>query len=213
MPTYLSRADRLHVCNILCLDCRLADRAATAQIEREGTVEFSHPESGNVNVEPPLELESHRWRWQACRQRAEFLALKHACSILRQSSNPVCGSWKSQAAQSLTCSIMEKPHSGLDDVWESYSHALEKGCLGERGREKRSRPPKIWDCYVMTQRYWSHSSKSQKSYISAGRPMMDNGHWKQNQTLFALATVMMSKVYVHHWQTPLLMIPHKGLPS
>ena len=27
----------------------------------------------------------------------DILILKHACSILRQSYNPVCGSWKSQA--------------------------------------------------------------------------------------------------------------------
>ena len=31
-------------------------------------------------------------------------------------------------AQSLTCSIMEKPHTGLDD-WECYCHDLAKGCL------------------------------------------------------------------------------------
>ena len=29
---------------------------------------------------------------------ADILFLKHACSVLRQSSNPVCGSWKSQAS-------------------------------------------------------------------------------------------------------------------
>ena len=44
-----------------------------------------------------------------------FLMYVH--SILRQSSKPVCGSWKIQAKQSLTCSIMEnqKPHAGLND--------------------------------------------------------------------------------------------------
>ena len=37
-----------------------------------------------------------------------------------------------QIAQSLTCPIMEKPHSGLDDCLNmllSCTHALEKGCL------------------------------------------------------------------------------------
>ena len=33
-----------------------------------------------------------------------------------------------QTEQSLTCSIMEKSHTGLD-VWESYSRALEQGPL------------------------------------------------------------------------------------
>ena len=55
-----------------------------------------------------------------CRQRADILILKHASRILRQDSNPVCGSRKSQAnsgqtAQRLACSIIEKPHTGLDD--------------------------------------------------------------------------------------------------
>ena len=30
--------------------------------------------------------------------RSDILFLKHACSILTQSYNPVCGSWKSQAS-------------------------------------------------------------------------------------------------------------------
>ena len=29
---------------------------------------------------------------------ADILFLNHACSLLRQSSNPVCGSWKRQAS-------------------------------------------------------------------------------------------------------------------
>ena len=45
----------------------------------------------------------------------EVLALKHESKIFRQSSIPVCGSRKSQTAQSLPCSIMEKPHTKLDD--------------------------------------------------------------------------------------------------
>ena len=34
-----------------------------------------------------------------------------------------------QTEQSLTCSIMEKPHTGLGNVRESYSRALEQGTL------------------------------------------------------------------------------------
>ena len=34
-----------------------------------------------------------------------------------------------QKAQSLTCSIMEKPHSGLDGSRRMLLHALEKRCL------------------------------------------------------------------------------------
>ena len=53
---------------------------------------------------------------------ADILALKHEGRILGQWSNPVSGSRKSQAScpwanqrKSLTCSIMEKPHTGLDE--------------------------------------------------------------------------------------------------
>ena len=54
------------------------------------------------------------------RRKADILFLKHAGSILRHSSNPVYGSWKSQASfpwakQHRACSIMEKPHTALDD--------------------------------------------------------------------------------------------------
>ena len=60
----------------------------------------------------------------------DILYLKHDSRILRQSSNPVHGSWKpshfsvGQTAQRLTCSIMEKPDTGLDDcliISEPYS--------------------------------------------------------------------------------------------
>ena len=69
------------------------------------------------------------------RQQPEVLALKHESRIFGQGSNPVSGPRKSQASspcaiqQSLTCSIMEKPHTGLMDFRESYSHALEQGPL------------------------------------------------------------------------------------
>ena len=51
----------------------------------------------------------------------EVLALKHESRILGQWSTPMSGSRKSQASspwakqQSLTCSIIEKPHTGLDE--------------------------------------------------------------------------------------------------
>ena len=56
--------------------------------------------------------------------RHPFSKAYSTCSILRQSSNHhnhVCGSWKSQAsslgqtAQSLACSIIEKPHTRFDE--------------------------------------------------------------------------------------------------
>ena len=51
---------------------------------------------------------------------SDILFLKPDSSIFRQSSYPEFGSWKSQASssctvQSLTCSIIEKQHTGLDD--------------------------------------------------------------------------------------------------
>ena len=58
-------------------------------------------------------------RWG--REEAEVLALKPESRILGQCSNLVSGSRMSQASspwakqQSLTCSIMEKPHTGLDE--------------------------------------------------------------------------------------------------
>ena len=48
---------------------------------------------------------------------AEVLALKQDSRILGQWSNPVCGSRKRQASSpwaKQNCSIMEKPHTGLD---------------------------------------------------------------------------------------------------
>ena len=68
----------------------------------------------------------------------EVLALKHESRILGQWSNHVAGSSQfsmGQTAQRLTCSIMKKPHTGLEesDVRESYSSALEQGTLvGDR---------------------------------------------------------------------------------
>ena len=38
-----------------------------------------------------------------------------------------------QTSQSLTCSIMEKPHKCWMTVSESYCHALEKGGLADMG--------------------------------------------------------------------------------
>ena len=52
----------------------------------------------------------------------EVLAQKHQSMILEQWSNPVSGAWKSQASspwakqyRALTCCIMEKPDTGLDE--------------------------------------------------------------------------------------------------
>ena len=52
---------------------------------------------------------------------SEALGLKQKSRILRQGSNPISGSRKNQASspwakqQCLACSIMEKPHTGLDE--------------------------------------------------------------------------------------------------
>ena len=61
----------------------------------------------------------------------DILFLKHACSILRQSSDPVCGSWKSQSSspcgkqhKSLTCSIMEKPHTVICCYCDTFPTGL-----------------------------------------------------------------------------------------
>ena len=71
----------------------------------------------------PLFLGSKVFRLDLVLQfTADILFLKHACSTIRQSSNPVCGSWKSQASSprgpnstALTCYIMANPHTWLDD--------------------------------------------------------------------------------------------------
>ena len=62
------------------------------------------------------------WSKKSCQRQPDILFLKHACSALRQSSYPVCGSMEEpsqfsvgQTAQSLSCSVMEKPHTGWDD--------------------------------------------------------------------------------------------------
>ena len=52
MPAYLPEPSQQTGCNILCLDCRLDCRLAVQRRRGRGE-EFSHPESGNVNVEPP----------------------------------------------------------------------------------------------------------------------------------------------------------------
>ena len=59
-------------------------------------------------------------QWLLTIAESEVLALKHDSRILGQWSNPVSGSRKSQASspwdkQCLTCSIMEKSHTGLDE--------------------------------------------------------------------------------------------------
>ena len=78
----------------------------------------------NSNFEFPTIL-TFRWvrfKTNFCLQHTpEVFALKHESRILGQWSNPVSGSRKSQASSPwakqyrLTCSIMEKPHTGLDE--------------------------------------------------------------------------------------------------
>ena len=59
--------------------------------------------------------------WPGAAAQSEFLALKQESRILGQWSNLVSGSRKNQASspwakqQCLTCSVMEKPHTGLDE--------------------------------------------------------------------------------------------------
>ena len=87
------------------------------------------------------------------------LFLNHNSSIFRQSSNPVCGSWKSQAsslwakqyalygrewhAQSLTCFIMEKPHTGLDECLNVLQSCFRKR-MSVRSGVKRSQIRSQW---------------------------------------------------------------------
>ena len=71
---------------------------------------------------------------------AEILFLKHESSILGQWSNTVSGSRKSQFSMgqtglSLTCSIMEKPHTGLDDCLKMLLSCFRKRMSG--------RPPTV----------------------------------------------------------------------
>ena len=58
-----------------------------------------------------LDRFSRRWCYQ------DILLLRHDSRILRQSSNHVCGSWKSQASSPWAKQhrATEKPHTGLDD--------------------------------------------------------------------------------------------------
>ena len=76
-------------------------------------------------------------------QRADILFLKHACSILRQSSNPVCGF--SMMEQVRLCAVWPTENwlgssrnhiQFCMTVWETCRHALEKGCLTARERGK-----------------------------------------------------------------------------
>ena len=75
------------------------------------------------------------------RGESDILFLKHYSSVFRQSSNPVCGSWKSQVsslgqtAQSLTCSIVEKPHTGLDDCLNMLLSCVRKNMSGGNPEE------------------------------------------------------------------------------
>ena len=75
------------------------------------------------------------WAW-----RSDILFLKHYSSIFKQSSNPV--TWfleepsqfpVGQTAQSLTCSIMEKPHTGLDHCLNMLLSCFRKG-MSDGGR-------------------------------------------------------------------------------
>ena len=57
-------------------------------------LEFHAKRSYCQQWEPP---HSRPMQWQ-CQRAPDILFLKHDSSIFRQSSNPVCGSWKSQAS-------------------------------------------------------------------------------------------------------------------
>ena len=65
-----------------------------------------------------------------------ILLLNHDCIILRQSSNPVCFSWKNQASyrwanqhRAYSVPSWRNHIQGWMIVWIFYCHALEKGCL------------------------------------------------------------------------------------
>ena len=71
----------------------------------------------------------------------EILALKHESRILGQWSNPVSGSRKSsqfsvgKTAQSLTSSVIEKPHTGFDEC-----QIILLSCFRARNSAVRPRP-------------------------------------------------------------------------
>ena len=108
-----------------------------AELEK---IEEGNGEDGAAEEEGATEVD------EAVLLQAEILALKQESSILGQWSNPVSGSWKSQesspwglTAQSLICSIMDKPHTGLDEcprILLSCFRAWNSGC--RRRRRKRS---------------------------------------------------------------------------
>ena len=94
-----------------------------------------------------LSCESTFFRsFASCAGQADVFFLKHARSILRQSSNPVCGSWKSQAS-----SLWAKQHiaypvlswrnhiKGWKTVWICYWHAPQNRSLPIPCREEETR--------------------------------------------------------------------------
>ena len=110
-----------------------------SQISTVGPLSVSHPPplesliegsailtvAGKATLSPGMMPDTVIERtWTSKKRKREIPQipfLKHDCSMLRQCPYPVCGSWKSQASypwakwQRLTSSIMEKPHTGLDE--------------------------------------------------------------------------------------------------
>ena len=88
--------------------------------------------SGPVHAVPCLTFNAHL----SYKTWSDFLFLKHACSILRQSSNPVCGF--SMMERVRLCAVWPTENwlgssmnhiQGWMIVLECCRHALEKGCL------------------------------------------------------------------------------------
>ena len=63
------------------------------------------PENKKISVPFQISFLALKDLSNAGKGLTDILFQKHACSILRQSSNPVCGSWKGQA-----CSLWAKQH-------------------------------------------------------------------------------------------------------
>ena len=73
------------------------------------------------------------------RAEPDILFLKHASIILRQSSNP---------AQSLSCSIMEKPHTGLDDCLNMLLSCFRKSIYASDRQPTRRATLNLFGCNI-----------------------------------------------------------------
>ena len=125
--------------------------------------------------------------------RSDIIFLKNDSSILRQSSNLVCDSVMvepsqfsvGKTAKSLTCFIMEKPHTGLDDClnmllasfrkrMSASGRASSAGTSSRRRRGRRSTRPTRLPRRRRSSRCWSSSTLGCSSIY--GKESLENNH-------------------------------------